>query len=143
MKETLLVFYLGDELFGIDITKVKEINRNVEFDPVPEAPKYVAGLFNMRGQIVTLFNLSEILQHENSLNNQQSACIILKTNPNNLHYVGLLIDKPKDVITIEDTWCELPPANLGNIEGKYLKEVVTFGNELIMIIDSEKILLNK
>lgn len=142
-SRTLLAFYLGKDLFGIEITKVKEINRNVEFTPVPEASPNVAGLFNMRGQIVTLLDLTKILKGECCEEKGRTACIILKTTPNNLDYAGFIIDKPKDVISIKEEWCESVPANLDDIESEYLKEIVKLEDELIMVIDPEKILIKE
>lgn len=140
-SRTLLAFYLGEALFGIEITKVKEINRNVEFMPVPEAPPDVAGLFNMRGQIVTLLDLTRILRGKCCEEKQRTACIILKTTPDNPDYAGFIIDKPKDVISIKEEWCESVPANIDDIESEYLKEIVKLEDELIMVIDPEKILI--
>ena len=51
-------FYLDDTLCGINIDQVQEINENLQITKVPTAPEYVTGIMNLRGQIVTIINLS-------------------------------------------------------------------------------------
>ena len=140
MNGKVLTFYLNGSLLGIDITVVKEINRNVEFTPVPQANNNIAGLFNMRGQVVTLMNLAKILGFEVEEQENKTSCIILKSRLGAGDYVGLLIDQPEDVIDIEEAWCEKPPANVGSIEGEFIKELVKLKDRLIIILDIEKII---
>ena len=49
-------FYLGDNLFGIDVRLIREINRNIDITVVDSAPEFVRGLLNLRGQIVTVID---------------------------------------------------------------------------------------
>ena len=135
MKGKVLTFYLCGYIFGIDIKLVKEIIRNMEFTPVPGAQSHIAGLFNMRGQIVTVLDLAVVLSYSRDRLKKSSACIILKPKPGDMDFVGLLMDKPGDVVDVEDEWCEPPPANAGEVEVKYLKEVAKLKDMLIMIID--------
>ncbi len=68
-------------LFGIDINAVKEIDRNIDYTPVPDAAPHIVGLLNMRGQIVTLINLARLMGYENHAPQERPACIILKKQP--------------------------------------------------------------
>lgn len=139
MIEKVLTFYLCEGLFGIDITLVKEINRNVEYTPVPDAKSHIVGLFNMRGQIVTLFNLKKLMGYEGNGEQQRSTCIILKSPPNDPDQIGFLIDCSGDVIDVNKEESESLPANAGSIEEEFLSSVIKLKNELLMIIDPEKI----
>lgn len=142
MSEKVLTFYLQGGLFGIDITLVKEINRNIEFTPVPDASPSIAGLFNMRGQVVTLFNLAKLMNYEENSEVKKLVCIILKAPPNDPNQIGFLIDRPGDVVDIEKDSSEIPPANVGNIDGEYISSIVKLESELLMIIDPNKIFQN-
>jgi purine-binding chemotaxis protein CheW len=142
MIEKVLTFYLKDTLFGINITLIKEINRNAEYTSVPDAKPYIIGLFNMRGQIVTLFDLGKILGLPESDKSAGSACVILKYKPNDPNQSGFLIDRTGDVIDIDREECELPPANIGYLEGEYIDSVVKLSNELLILIDPDKVFKN-
>lgn len=135
----VLTFYLSGSLFGIDIKLIKEINRNVEYSPVPGAGSNILGLFNMRGQIVTIFDLSQMIGITEEQALRSSTCIILKPMGHAQNHVGFLIDKPGDVIDINEDHSELPPANVSSVENDYIQNVVMLDEKLLIIIDPEKI----
>jgi purine-binding chemotaxis protein CheW len=135
----VLTFELCDGLFGIDITLVKEINRNVEFTSIPDSPVHVVGLFNMRGQIVTLLDLGKLMEYESNNKTDIATCIILKAAPNDPNQIGFLIDGSGDVIDIDDDLCEPPPSNVGGIDGEFIKSVVKLKDDLLMLLNLNKI----
>jgi purine-binding chemotaxis protein CheW len=137
--EKVLTFYLCDNLFGIDIKKVKEINRKVEYTPIPGAKSHISGLYNMRGQIVTLFDLAEILGYEPQAGLGRSDCIILKPTASNPDQIGFLINAPGEVIEVNEDLCEPPPSNSDRVAGDLLDKVVKLEDQLLLIIQSEKI----
>jgi purine-binding chemotaxis protein CheW len=132
---SILTFHLCNQLFGIDITTVKEIDRNVEFTPVPDAPPFIVGLLNMRGQIVTLINLAALTGFEHYRNGNRCTCLILKNKTDNSDYIGFLIDNPGSVIDITDENCEPPPANLNISNDHFVREVVKLKDDLVIVID--------
>lgn len=138
MTMKVLTFYLNGSLLGIDVTLVKEINRNVDHTAVPGSQDYIVGFLNMRGQVVTLFNLANLLNLKRLNDQEGHTCVILKT-PKDPDQVGFLIDRPGDVIDIDKEEFELPPANIGGVEGEFISSVVKLKNELLMIIDPKKI----
>lgn len=135
----VLTFYLRGNLFGIDIKLIKEINRNVEYTPVPGANINILGLFNMRGQIVTIFDLSQMIGTIDEIGINSSTCIILKPMGIAQNHVGFLIDRPGDVLDITEGHSELPPANVSSIENDYIQNVVVLDESLLIIIDPERI----
>jgi len=140
IKGKLLTFYLNNQLYGIDITAVKEINRNIDYTIVPGAPQHIIGLFNMRGQIVTLFDLSGMLGYKRVYENKKASCIILKNTPAEPDYTGFLIAYPGSVVDVNEDMCEPPPANAKNIDNNYITEVVKIPGELITVINKQAIL---
>ncbi len=138
----VLSFWLDDELFGIELSYVKEINRNIEYTSVPKAPRNIVGLFNMRGQIVTLFNLADILGYGINIREGKTTCIILRNTGDSANQMGFVIDKSGDVIEVEEDMCELLPANMDENEAKYIKTVVRLKNELLRIIEPDSVFGN-
>lgn len=59
MKRQLLTFHLGNMQMGVDVNQVQEILRHQEITDVPLAPVTVAGLLNIRGQIVMVIDLKK------------------------------------------------------------------------------------
>lgn len=136
MPLKILTFYLDGYVLGIDITAVKEINRNISYTPVPDAPPHIVGLLNVRGQVVTLFNLAKLLGLARNNTRQRNSCIILKTIPGNSCYAGFLFDQPGSVIDVTDEISEQPPANLNHPDNVYIERIVKMSGEVVMVIDS-------
>ena len=89
------------ELFAVDVTLVRKVVRNMAFTPVPAAPEAVAGIANLKGGIVTLLNLDELLGRNRGA--QAVHAVIFKPFTNGNDQMGLLIDSPGDLITINET----------------------------------------
>ena len=135
----LATFYVGDALCGIDILNIQEINKQMEMTTVPQAPDYVMGILNLRGQIVTVIDLEKKLNLGKTELNDTSRNIIVNAQG---EYIGMLVSRISDVVEAAWDKMEPPPANIGGLQGKYFKGVFKTKEHLIGILDVEKILNN-
>ena len=55
----LVVFTLGKEEFGVDISQVREIVRLVQITYLPKAPAFIEGVVNLRGQVLAVIDLAK------------------------------------------------------------------------------------
>ena len=55
----LINFRIRDEEFGVDIGSVREITRVAEITHIPEAPSFIQGVTNLRGQVIAVIDLAE------------------------------------------------------------------------------------
>jgi len=129
-----VTFRIDDYFLGIDILKVREINRVLDITPVQHARDHIRGLINLRGQTVTVFDLGVRLGLTRRKITEESHNIILKND-----LVGLLVDSIGDVVEAQNHAIENPPANVGGIEGKFVEGVVKLA-ELLVLLSPEKIL---
>lgn len=58
--EKFVVFFLDDEFFAVSARQVAEIVRPLDFTPLPNAPAWLHGIANLRGEIISVLNLSKI-----------------------------------------------------------------------------------
>lgn len=135
----LLSFRLHGELFGINIISVKEINRNVYCTEAPTAPPNIIGLYNMRGQIVTVFDIGGLLGYEPIRNTEKITCIILKNNRSVNDIIGFAVDNVEDVIPIDEVLIKAPPANVSKSIKENLFGVFEAKKDLMLIINENKI----
>ena len=134
----LATFYAGEALCGMDILKIQEINKLLEMTPVPQAPEYVRGILNLRGQIVTVIDLCRKLGLPSvEVDKEESRNIIVNSGN---EYVGLLVERISDVVSAETDSVQPPPANIGGVQGKYFEGVFKTENSLIGILDAEEVL---
>jgi purine-binding chemotaxis protein CheW len=133
----LASFYVGEALCGMDILKVQEINKLIEMTRVPQAPEYVLGILNLRGEIVTIIDLGKKLGLKSTEVNHKTRNIIVNSNG---EHIGLMVEQISDVIQAEWEKVEPPPANIGDVQGKYFTGVFKTADRLIGILDVEKVL---
>ncbi len=133
----LATFYIGEALCGMDILKVQEINKLMNMTKVPQAPEYVTGILNLRGQIVTVIDLGKKLGLTDIGISDSARNIIV--NSGNEH-IGLLVSSISDVVAAEWDKVEKPPANIGGVQGAFFKGVFKTKDRLIGILDVDRVL---
>jgi len=133
----LATFYVGEALCGMDILKVQEINKLIEMTRVPQAPEYVLGILNLRGEIVTIIDLGKKLSLKSTEMSDKTRNIIVNSNG---EHIGLMVEKISDVVQAEWEKVEAPPSNIGGVQGKYFTGVFKTEDRLIGILDVEKVL---
>ncbi len=154
MERQFTTLTLGDAVFGIDILMMREINRNLDLTPVEQAPDYVRGLLNLRGQIVTILDLGARLGFGACTITPRSRCLVLKTSSElAVHHkaglldddtsddmVAVLVDSIGDMVDIDDQEIEPPPPNICGIDRKYLSGVIKLENTLIGTLKLREVL---
>ena len=133
----LATFYVGEALCGMDILKVQEINKLIEMTRVPQAPEYVLGILNLRGEIVTIVDLGKKLSLKSTELSDKTRNIIVNSNG---EHIGLMVEKISDVVQAKWEKVEAPPANIGGVQGKYFTGVFKTEDRLVGILDVEKVL---
>ena len=133
----LTTFKIGTAIYGMDILKVQEINKLMDMTVVPQAGKYIRGILNLRGQIVTVIDLACKLGLEPITVSPASRNIILISKD---EYFGLLVDGIGDVVRTDWEHIEPAPANLGGVLGGFFEGIVKTERHLIGILNTDHVL---
>jgi purine-binding chemotaxis protein CheW len=133
----LATFYVGRALCGMDILKVQEINKLMEMTKVPQAPDYMVGILNLRGQIVTIIDLGQKLGLGSIEVSNESRNIIVNTPG---EHVGLLVSRISDVVMADPDKIEPAPANMNGVQGAFFTGVYKTDNKLIGILNIKEVL---
>ncbi|MFH1034194.1 MAG: chemotaxis protein CheW [Pseudomonadota bacterium] len=128
-------FRLAGRLLGLDIRQVREINRALDITPVQHARPHVRGLLNLRGQIVTVFDLGRRLGLGSQKITAETHNVVLKADD-----VALLVDAVGESVEVPPEQIEPPPANPGGIADGFIQEVVKLHGDLLVVLSVEKIL---
>ncbi len=128
-------FYVGDRLYGVDVTKVQEIARAMAMSPVPLAPNYVHGLINLRGQIATAIGLRELfsLKSEPVKDPMNVVCEI------NSLLLSFIVDKIGDVIEVSQEMFEKTPDTVPQEVRRFMAGIYKLPDQLLSIIDIESV----
>ena len=141
----LVTFQLGDELYGVDIMDVKEIVKTQSVRPIPQAPYYVEGIFNLRSQIIPVVSLHKrfrlkMLEITEDDDEDQGGFIILNIEGNK---IGIIIDKINRVVTVQQDEVKPPPQMLSGIGSEYIQGVIRQENGYLVMLDIRRLFNSK
>ncbi|WP_414732879.1 chemotaxis protein CheW [Acetobacterium carbinolicum] len=133
----ILCFRSGKNLYGVETHYVKEINRNPEMTVIPLAPQMVAGLMNLRGQIISLLDFEVLLGYPTE--QLKKHCIVFKKEKGEQDVMALLVEKAEAVLEVDEALCESPAPYLEIEFRNTIKFIAKLEKELLIIIDKEKL----
>jgi len=133
----ILEFTIDKRHYGINVAKISELMKYHEVTPMPNANPYVEGVFNPRGNLMTLVNLPAYLGHPDSGNEQMDIFII--TNFNKV-YTAFHVHAVEEIHRISWNAIEKPDAAIYGGQDGLATGIARVGNRLITILDFEKIL---
>ncbi|WP_315121912.1 chemotaxis protein CheW [uncultured Clostridium sp.] len=132
----VVIFRLKDEQFAVETDKVQSINDTMEITKVPNAPYYIKGLINLRGNVISLLDINLLLDIDKGEKDQNNI-IILNIEEEML---GITVDQVDEVLDVEESLIE----KLDDVRRKaYVKGVINFKDRIVTLIDIDKLLLNQ
>ncbi len=132
-----VTFSLDNESYGIDVMQVQEVLRMTEVAPVPGAPPYVLGIINLRGNVVTVIDTRQRFGVGASETNDSTRIVIIESDK---LVVGILVDSVAEVVEMRQSQIESAP-NVGNEESsKYIQGVYSKEDDLLILVDLNKLL---
>ncbi len=135
VNEQLTTFYIGEDLFGIEVMKVQEVTGHTNVVPVPLAPSFVRGLVNLRGQIATALGLRELFGRESDFNRDQVS-VVCKMDGN---LVSLIVDSIGDVVEVDGLKFESAPDTIPLGVRKFIKGIYKMDGVLLSVVDLETV----
>ncbi|PIE02978.1 MAG: hypothetical protein CSA81_04530 [Acidobacteria bacterium] len=133
----VVAFYVGDMLCAMESGEIREIINQEAITFVYHAPSFIKGVVNLRGQIVTIVDLKEQLQIPESEEKRKVRILITEYKGES---IGLLVDSVEDILMADSDNLSNPPSHLGDLTGIYIRKILQTENNLIAILNIEKIL---
>lgn len=135
----MVTFSLAGKDYGIDIMKVKEIARFVNFTYVPNTPNYVRGVYNLRGDIISIIDLRAMfnLPFKQKSSTEEESGLIIRLDTT---LIGVIVDKIDKVVGISSKNIQPPHPIFGDINIKFISGVVENDGRLYIILDADKVL---
>ena len=136
----LVSFHLGEELYGVSIMDVKEIVRLQNVRYIPNAPYYVEGIINLRGEIIPIidlhkrFNIPAVAKTEET---EMEGCFIILDIEGNK--IGIIIDKVERVVTVQREDVKDPPQMLTGIGTEYIDGVIREEQGYLIMLNTRKL----
>jgi len=135
LSTQVCTFYVGKFHFGIEVPRVQEVLRGQRINSVPLATEVIAGLINIRGQIVPAIDMRRRLKLEPRGGNAEPMNVVLRTEEG---AVSLLVDDIGDVLNLHPSLIEHPPDNMSPAARDLIQSVYKLKDELLLLLDSER-----
>jgi len=127
-------FYVAGQLFGVEVEQVQEIIRHQATTRIPLAPSAVAGLINLRGQIVPIIDVRRCLGlpalHADAL----PTNVILTTEAG---AVSLRVDEIGDVVEVDEDTFEMAPDNMRGPARRLVLGVHKLSDTLLLVLSAD------
>jgi purine-binding chemotaxis protein CheW len=125
----LSTFSVNGHLFGVEVAVVQEVIRYQPMTRVPLAPAALAGLINLRGQVITAVDLRRRLGFPDRAAGELGMDVIVRTRGG---LVSLLVDRIGDVT--QEAF-EEPPETLGGIARELIRGAYKLDHALLLSLD--------
>ncbi len=139
MDKQYVIFKLENEEYAIEIMSVQEITTYSEPTAIPDAPGYIHGVMNLRGNIVPIVDLKERLRVKNTVPNESKRIVIVNIDE---HQLGVIVDDASQVLTLQQNQIDVAPRVIQSKNQNLISGIGKSGEKIIMILDFEA-LLNK
>jgi purine-binding chemotaxis protein CheW len=132
-----LTFCLGDELYGVDIRRVKEIKGYTPVTKIPNMPSHIKGVLNLRGTIVPIVELRMRFGMPTIDYTAFTVIIVVVVRD---RIMGLVVDSVSDVLNINEKDIQPPPEFGEKVDVRFLNGIGNSGDKLIALLEMDRLL---
>ncbi len=133
----LVSFQLGQEEYGVGITKVQEIILMGEITRVPETPAYIKGLINLRSTVIPIVDLRLRFGLPEQAPTEETRIMVVNVCGKT---VGIVVDAVNEVLRISRDQIAPPPPTVAGVGREYLTGLVRLNKGLLILLDIDKLL---
>ena len=140
----LISFSVGSELFGVEILVVQEIIMMSAITEIPNAPDFVEGVINLRGNIIPVLDLKRRLRLRNYQPPEDKAGARILVVEIEGNVTGFIVDSVAKVLSVQTSKI-LPPPDIvvAGVQSQYINGVLHMDRGILVILDFRRILLHR
>lgn len=133
----LSTFHVGKYLFGVDVSLVQEVVRLQLITPVPLAPPEIAGLINLRGEVLTAIDLRTRLGLPSADPDREPVNVVVRVDD---EPVSLLVDEIGGVLEVSGVPFEQTPSTVAESVRDLLLGAYTLPDRLLLALNARQVL---
>lgn len=136
-----LTFALGNEEFGLEILKVREIIGYMDVTAVPQTPAHVKGVINLRGQVIPVVDLRMNFGMEEADVTEQTCIIVVEVTIEDRQFqTGIIVDHVSEVLDIAKENIEDAPQFGSAVDTDFILGMGKIGDSVKILLDIDKVL---
>lgn len=142
-RTQLIVFRLGTEDFALMLDEIKEVVLTPAVTTIPQTPDYIKGVANIRGSIITIFDLEEKFALAENEGVHGKYTLVSESQK---FKIGILVKNVPDTLTVDRKVIE---DNVGIVQGdgdengSYVKGIIKLNEKLVILLDLQKAISEK
>lgn len=138
--EQLLTFKLDDEVFAIEIARVREVLEYTQLTRVPRTPDFVRGVINLRGNVIPVVDLRRMFSMGSTEASVNACIIIVEVEMEGEEMVlGVLADSVQEVLELPRSQIEKPPKFGARLKNEFLRGMGRREDHLLMILSIDEV----
>ena len=135
-----LTYKLADEIFALDIAKVREVLDFTSITKVPQTPAYMCGVINLRGSVVPVSDMRLKFGMDKTEQTVNTCIIITEIQlENETTVLGALADSVQEVLNLGAGQIEPPPKIGTGLNTDFIKGMGKQEDQFIIILDIDKV----
>lgn len=135
-----VTFCLGEELFGVAVTRAREILDLAPVTRVPQTPDYLLGVINLRGQVVPVVDLRVKLGLPKRETTRDTCIIVMEVQlDGEAITVGGLADSVREVLELRDDQIEPPPRMGTRLKTEFIAGMGKVNEEFLILLEIDKV----
>jgi purine-binding chemotaxis protein CheW len=136
----ILTFHLGEEIFGVDILRVKEIRGWSRVTRMPLSPPQVLGVLNLRGAIVPIIDLRLRFTLATAAFTSATVVIVISiATGESSKECGLVVDAVSDVVDLDQEALRAAPQVLESASAPYIECLAALGDRMLILLDVDEL----
>jgi purine-binding chemotaxis protein CheW len=138
-----LTFALGQEEYGLPVLKVREIIKMMDVTVVPQAPRHVKGVINLRGKVIPVIDLRLKFDFEAQEYTDRTSIIVVEVAVQNRRVLmGIVVDAVCDVLNIAGEDIEDTPEFGHRVNTDYMTAIAKVKGTVKILLDLDRVLGN-
>jgi purine-binding chemotaxis protein CheW len=135
-----LTFKLSDEVFALDVAKVREILEITNITKVPQTPDFMRGVINLRGSVVPVIDMRLKFGMSATEQTVNTCIIVVEINMDgDTTVLGALADSVQEVVEMEPENIEAAPHIGTKLNADFIKGMGKVDSRFVMILDIDKV----
>ena len=127
-----VTFFINDELYGVDIYKVREVIKLIDITTVPRSTDFVVGVINLRGQVIPVIDLRLRFSLKAKEYDKHTRIVISEVKGKN---VGMIVDKMNKVERIQESKMKKETNVISSIDADFIDRIGKIDDSLMVVID--------
>ncbi len=132
-----LTFVSGNEVYGIEILRVREIIGVMSITTVPQTPDYMKGVINLRGKVIPVIDLRLKFSMQEVEHTQETCVIVVEVNNTQ---IGIIVDSVSEVVDISGSEIEETPPFGQGIDTSFMMGMGKIKEKIIILLNIEMVL---